>query len=286
MTLMQFVKIGCRLIVASVVGLGLATIVVGTALGLIAAYRLNIIQAWLPKEQVRQLETVSLQISGPKFAVLGDRVYFHASASGVNSKISWNIHPYRAGILHVMEDDSRNVEFSSLEEGKYVITAAVAGEGKQPPATDHIEFENVTLSTEAEVNQQQPVRTMGQMQAEGMPPPVPQELPPTTTELTQGALAMVTSSNKAYEARLVADVIYSLAKQIRGGLIPAYLDVPLEIEKRSSKALGERAADWGTFMVATDRIMDEMRRQGKITAVTATQADVLVEMANVLVGLR
>lgn len=284
MTLLKFLF---KSIAVIVVLAGLLLIFGSLALGLTAAWRLNLIQAYLPKEQVRVIEPVYVQLSGPKFAVQGDRVYFHATVTGSNpSKVSWSIHPHKAGILTALADDSRNAEFSSLEEGKYIITVAVSGEGGTPPHTDHLEFENVSLTSEKEIEdalvaaqpQPQPVHATAAPETAAPPPSV--------SELTLGAIAMVPSTTKGAEARMIADVIYSLAKQIKGGLLPMYVDIPLEIENRSRKGLGVKAGDWGQFMVSLDTILDEMRRQGKITATAASQADVLIEIANTLQGVR
>lgn len=286
---MKAIKFVFKIICFTVVSVGLLTIMAGITLGMIAAWRLQLIQAILPKEQVRIIEPVYIQLSGPKFAVQGDRVYFHATVSGTSpSKVSWSIHPYKAGILNTLPDDSRNAEFSSLEQGKYIITVAVSGEGNTPPHTDHLEFENVSLTSQDELIQaleSEPVARSQSVHAASEPPPPP---PPVATvaELTLGAVAMVPSTSKGAEARMIADVIFSLAKQIKGGLMPTYVDIPLEIENRSRKGLGVKAAEWGTFMVSLDTILEEMRRQGRITATAASQAEVLIEIGNTLSVVR
>lgn len=282
----NLIKTGCKLLLIMIVAVGLLSVAGGVALGLIASYRLDLIQAVLPKEQVRVLETVKVQLNGPRYAIQGDRAYFHSSVTGAANRITWSIHPYKAGMLNVSLD-RRTCEFSSLDQGHYTITVAAAGEGNQPPAIDQIEFENVALASEEDLHPEPvpaaPVTAMGGQPVASAPPEPP---PASTAELTAGALAMVTSANKAAEARLVADVIYSLAKQIRGGLVPQYFDIPLEIERRSNAALRERAGDWGTFMVAIDTILTEKIRQGVITSETASQWPVLLEIANGLTGAR
>lgn len=280
----NFIRTMFRLLVGAILAIGLIGVVAGLGLGLLAAYRLNILQAYLPKEQVRVMETVSVQLTGPRFSIQGDRVIFHATAIGAGNRIAWSIHPYKAGALTVSVLDRRHAEFSSLDQGHYTVTVTAAGEGEQPPAIDQIQFENVALAREEDLHPEPvaPVPANG-MAADPLPPVSP---PVSTAELTRGAFAMVSSANKVAEARLVADAIYALAKQARGGLLPPYFDIPLEIEKRANRNLGPQSGDWGTFMVAIVTILDEKIRQGVITGESATQWPVLMEIADTLTGMR
>lgn len=285
----NFIKTSLRLLIVLIIIIGLLTVIGGVGLGLLASYRLNLIQAWLPKEQVRVLETASVQLNGPRFSIKGDRVYFHAASTGAGNRVSWSLHPYKAGALNVSPTDRHSAEFSSLDEGHYTITVSVAGEGEQPPAIGQLQFENVALASEDDLHPEPvaqqpvaPVHAMNQSAAD-MPPEPP---PASTAELTRGALSMVTSANKMAEARQVADVIYSLAKQARGGLLPPRYDIPLEIERRSNKALQGRMADWGTFMVSIDTILGEKIKQRVITGEVATQWPVLMEIADTLTSAR
>jgi hypothetical protein len=283
--MMRAIKFLIKSLIALVILLGIATVIGGATLGIVSMWRLDLIQAVLPKE--KPILPVTVELRGPRFAVQGDRIYFHSVVSGNAGKPAWKLDPTEAGALTVV--DNSTVQFSSLKEGKFTLTVVIAGQGNQA-ALDQITFENVTLTEEQSEKPATPLLD-GQPAQPGlvhamqeMFPPAPKD--PTPMELTIGALEQVASENKAAEARYVAGILYEMARRAREGMVPRNFDFPLEIEKEVDRLLKERAPLWHAFTISIDTIMEEMRRQGRVTSSVGTQAVILMEIANTLVNVR
>lgn len=222
---------------------------------------------------------VTLQLYGPRYAVKGDRVYFHAVSTGKTGRVAWSLDPPIAGAITPIEGNA--AEFSSLMEGAFTITAVVAGEGNQP-AISQLSFENVMVAAEEDLLPPEPEQhyVPPAQQMIELPPP-----PPTAQELTLGAVANVMSENKHAEALSVANAIFSVVRRLDSGLLAPNTDIPLEIEQQVKMGMGPKADPWLPFTVAIDTIIEEYRRQGKVTT-AASQKPVLMEIANTLLSVR
>lgn len=276
LTTMKFV---CRLLVILVVTSGILALAGGGLLGIVSMWRLHLIQAVLPKE--KPLLPVSIKIQGPRFGAIGDSVLFHAMVSGEAGKISWKINPDTAMIHKI---DESTIAFSTLDQGEFLITAVVGGDGKQS-AHDQIGFESIALQQPQPQSHGDNISAMQAVPSLLPPPPSLPPLPPTIAELTLGAYNRVASENKAEEARDVAGTLYAVAKRIQSGNMPINADIPLEIEQQLQFALRDRFSPWGSFTVDLDTIIKEQRRQGKIISFVSNK-DILMEIANTLTTVR
>lgn len=273
------VKFILKSVFGFVVLAGITTIIGGLFLMYVILWRTEVLQAWLPKPpEPRLVLPVTLRVHGPRFTVKGDRAYFHAVTSGKTGRVTWSVHPFQPGLLVPLADNS--VEFSCLDEGVFTITAVVAGDGNQS-AVDYLEFENVTVAREEDLQPVQPEPQAVHAMQE-MPPAVPQA---TAREMTLGALANVMSENKHDEALRVANSIYSVVKRLDSGLLPSNADIPLEIEDQVKMGMKSQADPWLPFTASIDTIIEEYRRQGKVTT-AASQRSVLMEIANTLQSVR
>jgi hypothetical protein len=277
-----------KLLIRSVIGFlflaGIAAIVGAFLIAYASFWNKGIIQQWLPKPpEAQQIMPITLRLYGPRFAIRGDRAYFYTVSTGKTGPVTFSVHPYQAGLISQVGPNA--VEFSSFDEGHYTITAVVAGDGNQS-AVDHIQFENVVVAREEDLRPTEPETPP--VHAMNIPtiPTVPMEPPlPTAREMTIGALANVMSQNKPEEQREVANLLYQMVRRLKSGLLAPNADVPLEIEQSVKSAMKERADPWLTFTASVDTIVEEYRRQGKVTT-AASQQDVLMEIANTLTTTR
>jgi hypothetical protein len=224
----------------------------------------------LNKVAPRVAEPVSLKLFGSERIIAGERSMLRVVAHGDIGRVDWRIEPNEPGALEVSED-SRSAEFRSLTDGQFIITVAAAGEGKTI-ATDRVIFENIAVEEIADDAELEPIKPAVDFEAlkAMLGATLSTPAPPTVTELTQSALAAVSSGNRVEEAHRIAGILRATINRIQTGLVPPDADVVSELNEQIELALGEHATAWHGFVDTVRTIVNDLRLQGAITTAAST----------------
>lgn len=248
----------------------------GLSLGVVHLWNSGWLDRIMPTPRIAA--PVSINLFGPKECLAGGEYFFHVECEGPVGDVQWELIPDVPGAL-TPSFDRRKARFETIASGVYIVTARVAGDGRQV-ASSYIEFDNMLVqeAVEEQPAQPQPIVDIEALKALVLPQ---QPAAPTVTELTQAALADVDSTNKAEESHRIAGIIKSIIQRVNTGLIAPDADVTLELESQLELALGEHARPWGIFIADVRGIIGSLRDQGHITTAAST-VPTLTEIAAAL----
>jgi len=247
----------------------------GLSLGVIHLWHSGWLDRLTPTPRIAA--PVSINLFGPKECLAGGEYFFHVESDGPVGDVQWELIPNVPGAL-TPSFDKRKARFQTVESGLFIVTARVAGDGRQV-ASSYIEFDNMLVHEEPEEQpaEPQPINIEA-LKAMVLPQAAPL---PTVAELVRHSLEQVDSANKIEEAHRIAGILKSIINRVTTGLIAPDADVTLELESQLELALGEHARPWSVFIVDVRAIFGDLRSQGVITTAAST-VPTLTEIAAAL----
>jgi hypothetical protein len=260
MTLTQHILKLLSMIVHCVSAAGVLLLIAAAAFGVIAAYRAQWIK--LPKQPEVIIAPVRVSIVGPDKGTIGTPYIFSAEITGDGGLPTWST---SGGLIHE-RDGGRTVVFTTTDEGEYVLTVVVGGEGRQA-AVDSVSFTAMNVTSEEDITAQETIAQARKIveQQSTLPPK-----PPTIAELVGVALGggndMAYSGQAEAQLRMLASrVKFSGADFANDGALSIIAKYP----------------GWSGFPDDVRSIVNHEAAQGRAKT-PAGIADVLLEIAATL----
>ena len=254
-----FVKL-ISAIVRTVAGAGVLLLIALAAFGVIAAYRAEWIK--LPKQPERIIAPVRVSIVGPDKGTIGTPYIFSAEITGDGGQPTWST---SGGLIHE-RDGGKTVVFTTTDEGEFVLTVVVGGEGRQA-AVDSVSFTAMDVATPEEIAAQETVAQARKIveQQSTLPP-----RPPTISELV--GVALGGGNDMAYAGQVEAQ-LRMLASRVKFS--------GADFANDGSMSIIAKYPGWSGFPDDVRSIVNHESAQGRART-PAGIADVLLEIAATL----
>lgn len=223
-----------------------------------------------------QIETLKITLKGPepRLVISGVSTVFTTEIDGVHGPLQWDIFPEGMGTIVGFGDYA---ELRANNEGDLTVVVIAPGDGRQV-ARARMQVTSIPQFAAPPPVIAQPVDNTPQ------PMPMPQQQQETVSQRIVVQLAMVNSTNRGMEAKIVAGAVNRIIGNIQRGLyMPSADPVPL-IANEAFKGLGNSGPNWQQFLGtqgAIANVLDTFRAQGEITTIGDTVA-ALSEISSVL----
>lgn len=260
MTLIQHILKLMSIVAYTIAGIGVLVLLGIATFGVVAAYRAEWIK--LPKQPERIIAPVRVSIVGPDKGTVGTPYIFSAEVAGDGGIPTWSV---SGGLIHE-RDGGKTAVFTTTDEGEYVLTVVVGGEGRQAAASS-VSFTALEVSSPEEIAAQETVAQARQIveQQSLLPPKAP-----TISELV--GVALGGGNDMTYSGQVEAQ-LRMLASRVKFSGADFAHDGSLTI-------IGKYPG-WSGFPDDVRSIVNHESAQGRART-PAGIADVLLEIAATL----
>lgn len=257
MTLTQHILKLLSLLARTIAAVGVLLLIALAAFGVIAAYRAEWIK--LPPQPVRTISPVRVSIVGPDKGTIGTPYIFSAEIAGDGGQPTWST---SGGLIHE-RDGGKTVVFTTTDEGEYVITVVVGGEGRQA-AVDSVSFTAMAVTSSEDIAAQSTVAEARKIvEKQSLMPPKP----PTISELV--GVSLGGGNDMAYAGQVEAQ-LRMLASRVKFS--------GADYSNDGALAIIGRYPGWSGFPDDVRSIVAHESSQGRAKTPTGI-ADVLLEIA-------